>query len=90
VLEKGLRCILCGTAPWEWEENKYAYEAVEKGCQGCYVKEVTSHDTTRNPGVTVELNPTGTREAAQRRIAARDKDKRRAQAKRDKAKAAGS
>lgn len=73
--------MLCGTAPWEWEENKFAYEALEKSCQGCYVKEVTSRDSTRNPGVTVELTPTGTREAAQRRIAERDKARRRHSAK---------
>ncbi len=77
-MEKGLHCVLCGTANWQWEENRFAYEAVETTCRGCYVKETVSRDSDRNAGVTVELRPTGTREAAQRRVAARNKARRRA------------
>lgn len=78
VVENGLRCVMCGTAQWEWDENRFAYEALETTCQGCYIKEQVSRDSERNPGVTVELRPTGTREAAQRRVTARNKARRRA------------
>lgn len=69
VIEKGQRCTMCGTAQWEWDENRFAYEPVEKRCPGCYVKDVMAEGTSRNPGITVELLPTVGHEAAQRRVA---------------------
>lgn len=54
-IEKGERCTLCGTAPWEWEDNKFAYEAGEHFCRGCYIKNVASEGQGRLPGTTVEL-----------------------------------
>lgn len=66
LVEKGLKCPMCGTADWEWQENKFAYEAVPHRCQGCYVRDSATDDTQRQPGVTVELHPTGTRESALR------------------------
>lgn len=63
---------MCGTAGWEWETNRFAYEPVEKYCHGCYVKTVTSEGAGRNPGISVELSPTGTRESARRFVKARD------------------
>lgn len=70
VIEKGQRCVMCGTAQWEWDENRFAYEPVERRCQGCYVKDVLAEDSGRNPGVTIELLPTTGREAAQRKVRA--------------------
>jgi hypothetical protein len=57
--ESSLRCQLCGTAPWEWEENKFAFTAVDEFCQGCYMKSVYS-DTQGSslPGTNVKLIPT--------------------------------
>lgn len=76
MLEKGERCVMCGTAGWEWDPDqggsRFAYEPVERFCQGCYIKQVTSEESGRNPGITVELAPTGTREAARRHVKARD------------------
>lgn len=59
ILESSQRCTMCGTAPWEWEENKYAYTAVEEFCQGCYQKSVYQ-DTQGSslPGTNVKLVPT--------------------------------
>jgi len=54
-IEKNERCTLCGTAPWEWEDNKFAYEAGEHFCRGCYIKNVASEGQARLPGTTVEL-----------------------------------
>lgn len=48
-------CQLCGTAQWEWEENRFAYEAEEKFCQGCYVKTVSGEDRNSLPGTTISL-----------------------------------
>lgn len=74
-LEKGERCYLCGTAPWEWDPEKggsrFAYEAVVVDCHGCYVKESVARDMNDVPGSTVQLMPTAGREAAQRHVAAR-------------------
>lgn len=56
ILEEAERCTLCGTAPWEWEENPFAYEPTEKFCKGCYQKEVSSHGD-QLPGTTIELAP---------------------------------
>lgn len=59
ILENSLRCQMCGTAPWEWEENKYAFTAVDEFCQGCYQKSVFG-DTQGSslPGTNVRLIPT--------------------------------
>lgn len=54
-IAKNERCTLCGTAPWEWEEDKFAYEAADHFCQGCYKKNVASEGQGRLPGTTVEL-----------------------------------
>lgn len=47
---------MCGTAPWEWEENPHAYEVQEKFCKGCYNRNTYS-ESLKNalPGTTVEL-----------------------------------
>lgn len=54
-LAKNERCTLCGTAGWEWEEDKFAYEAEEHFCRGCYTKQVSAEGSGRLPGTTVEL-----------------------------------
>lgn len=59
-MESALRCSSCGTAPWEWEENKFAYAAVDEFCNGCYQKAVFG-DTESNkslPGTNIKLVPT--------------------------------
>lgn len=75
MLEKAERCVLCGTAEWEWLENKFAYEPVEHYCHGCYLKAMAQDDDPKRntKGVTMELLPTGTQEAAQRLIRAKKK-----------------
>lgn len=59
IMESNTRCSLCGTAPWEWEENKFAYTAVDEFCKGCYQKSIYK-DTESNslPGTNVRLIPT--------------------------------
>ena len=62
ALESALRCSMCGTASWEWEENKFAYTAVDEFCQGCYQKSIFSDTqglvTARNQCQTGPDNPT--------------------------------
>lgn len=70
ALEKALRCPMCGTASWEWEMDRYAYEAVENLCQGCLRREAAQrnlHEDGRNAdGWHIELVSTRTVEAAKR------------------------
>jgi hypothetical protein len=56
LLEQAESCQLCGTAGWEWEENKYAYDVQEVFCPGCYRKEVSA-DGDKLPGTRIELVP---------------------------------
>lgn len=59
ILEQSERCQMCGTANWEWDENKYAYSAVDEFCHGCYQKSVFSDTmSTSLPGTNVRLIPT--------------------------------
>jgi hypothetical protein len=70
VVEKAERCVMCGTAQWEWDADRFAYEPVEKRCPGCYAKDVVAEDSGRNPGVSIELLPSTGREAAIRQVRA--------------------
>lgn len=55
MMEEGTRCSLCGTADWEWEENKRAYLPIEHFCRGCYIEKSYSEDQELLPGTTVRL-----------------------------------
>lgn len=57
LLEDSARCSMCGTAPWEWEEDPYAYEAMMITCMGCYHKEVTEEGSEKPPGSRMTLVP---------------------------------
>lgn len=57
ALEQSSRCQLCGTAEWEWDENRFAYEPVEKFCHGCHLKAIATEGNNSLPGTTVELSP---------------------------------
>lgn len=66
---EGEKCALCGTADWEWEEDRFAYEPVLHQCWGCYYKSVY-HDSLSKPapGTTVELQKVTPQMAAQRAV----------------------
>lgn len=72
AMESSLRCNMCGTAPWEWEENKFAFTAMDEFCQGCYQKAIFS-DTQGSslPGTNVKLIPTTPQLTAQMALKAR-------------------
>lgn len=67
LLEQAERCQMCGTAGWEWNANRRAYEPVETFCPGCQMKAGKAAADPPRHGVTVELAPTGTPESRQRR-----------------------
>ena len=71
-LESSARCTMCGTASWEWEENKFAFTAVDEFCQGCYQKSIFG-DTQGSslPGTNVRLIPTTPQLTAQMAMKAR-------------------
>ena len=73
VMEKSLRCDLCGTAEWEWEEDKRAYAPMENFCMGCYIKTVFGEDGNTAPGTTIRLSPTNTIEHARHIVAQKKK-----------------
>lgn len=66
LLEQSSKCQSCGTAEWEWEEDRYAYEAAVHQCWGCYVKEFSREDAEGMLGARITLVP--------KDIAARQRD----------------
>lgn len=82
---EGEKCALCGTADWEWEEDKFAYEPVVHACMGCYYKSVYNESLGKPaPGTTVELQKTTPQQKAQRAI----REEKLARERRESAKAA--
>jgi hypothetical protein len=58
MMEQADRCDFCGTAPWEWDENRFAYEPEDHFCQGCYYKSIYSDSESQSlPGTNVRLVP---------------------------------
>jgi hypothetical protein len=66
MLEKGSRCDMCGTAEWEWDADRRAYEPVEKFCMGCYLKHMAGEDSGSMPGTTIVMEPSRSKKSAQR------------------------
>jgi hypothetical protein len=58
AIEKSEKCGLCGTADWEWQEDKRAYAPVEKFCLGCYYKKQLEDDSGSQAGTSIVLVPT--------------------------------
>lgn len=75
-MESSQRCQMCGTAPWEWEQNKFAFTAMDEFCQGCYQKSIFG-DTQGSslPGTNVKLVPTTPQLTAQMAVKARKRAK---------------
>jgi hypothetical protein len=72
AMEEATRCSMCGTAPWEWEQNKYAYTAIDELCLGCYQKSVFSDTMSKSlPGTNVKLVPTTPQLKAQQLVTAK-------------------
>lgn len=56
ALERSERCQSCGTAPWEWEEDRNAYTPVVHQCFGCMLREIMMDDKDAKPkGSTIRL-----------------------------------
>lgn len=70
LMESAAQCSMCGTSPWEWEQDRFAYEAAVSHCRGCAIKEDASEDAPKTAGSTVVLVPKAVararREAGQR------------------------
>ena len=69
VTIKSERCDLCGTAEYEWDENRRAYEPVEKFCMGCYMKAGAEENETYLPGSSITLVDTSSIEYAKMKAA---------------------
>ena len=57
LLDEGARCSMCGTAPWEWEADPFAYEPVQETCRGCMLREAAQDDVSQGRGQRVVLVP---------------------------------
>lgn len=58
MVEDAVRCDMCGTADWEWQEDRFAYEPVEMICHGCEAKELLSQNKeNRGAGRYIALEP---------------------------------
>ena len=57
LIEKNSKCPQCGTAEWEWAEDRRAYYPMEKICSGCELKEIVAEDSESHPGKFVVLVP---------------------------------
>jgi hypothetical protein len=66
MLEKASRCDMCGTAEWEWDADRRAYEPVEKFCMGCYLKHMAQEGSGSMPGTNIVMEPTRSQRSAQR------------------------
>lgn len=56
-VEQAQRCQMCGTAKWEWEEDRHAYHVVEEICPGCEMKEYANDPDDKHPGKFATLKP---------------------------------
>jgi hypothetical protein len=57
-IEQGSRCVTCGTAEWQWEEDEHAFEAVAKSCPGCQRRDWLREDNPelgQQAGVSITL-----------------------------------
>jgi hypothetical protein len=66
LMEKALRCDMCGTAEWEWDADRRAYEPVEKFCMGCYLKHMADEGGGQMPGTSIIMEPSRGQKAAKR------------------------
>jgi hypothetical protein len=57
LLESAAKCQMCGTAAWEWEVDRNAYEPAVDQCWGCYVKDAANEDAPDLPGSRIVLIP---------------------------------
>ena len=58
LLEESSRCSSCGTAQWEWDDDKFAYSAGTHHCRGCFLLEAAMEDQTDPiPGSRIVLLP---------------------------------
>lgn len=57
LVESNERCISCGTAQWEWDEDPFAYEPIPTQCHGCYLKEVATEGEDLPKGTRISLVP---------------------------------
>lgn len=56
ALERSERCQSCGTAEWEWEQDRNAYTPIIHQCFGCMLREIMMDDPNpKAKGTTIRL-----------------------------------
>lgn len=80
-MEKAEFCQMCGTAPWQWEEDRFSFEPVLEVCHGCEKKDILRDDDAKlPPGASIVLIPKD--EAKRRRDQQVEAERRRKEAER--------
>ena len=64
LTEEAQRCGMCGTADWEWSEDKFAYMPTVHVCEGCKLREAARDDAKDIDGGTIILVSGAAKEAA--------------------------
>ncbi len=81
VAHKAETCQMCGTSPWMWEADRYAFEPVIEICHGCERKDILRDDDQKLPaGASIVLIPK--EEAKRRREEQAEREARRKEAAR--------
>lgn len=82
IAEHAAICQMCGTAPWQWAEDKYAFEPVVEVCHGCQKKDILRDDDQKLPAgasiVLIDKDEAKRRRQAEEDRKARQKEKARA------------
>lgn len=64
LTEEAQRCGTCGTAGWEWSEDRFAYLATVHVCEGCKMRDAARDDAKDVTGGTIVLVSGAAKEAA--------------------------
>lgn len=57
IMEKAERCDMCGTAEWEWDQDRFAYSPEKHYCHGCYLKHIAGEEGADMPGTSIVMVP---------------------------------
>jgi len=57
LIDDAQRCQMCGSAAWEWDEDRFAYHAALRMCFGCQHLDAAKEDHKPSPGMRMVLVP---------------------------------
>lgn len=57
LVDTASTCQSCGTASWEWDDDKFAYSPGTSTCRGCMLLDAAKEDFDPGPGTRMILIP---------------------------------